>query len=222
MRATALHERALGLYRQLDDAQGTAFSLNNLAVQVTEAGEYDRAESLLDEALEVAQDLRLRGYAFGNLGEIALWTGDVVRACELHELGLQNVEDAGDDWGVLFALYNLGIAHIYRDDLVTGAGYLRLGLARAGALGDRSMIAEFLTGLATVGARSGRAVLGARLMGAVAALRAATGVPTRDVVLRAARARERWGRPSHGTGFRDRDEPRQRQEHHLQRLGTST
>ena len=102
--------------------------------------------------------------------------------------GLRCVEDAADEWGALIALYNLGIAHLYRDDLATAADYLRRGLTRAGPLGDRSLITEFLTGLATVHARTGQPVLSARLMGAVAGLRSSTGAPGRDAVVHEAAA----------------------------------
>ncbi len=190
VRATALHRRALEVYRSLGDGQGTAFTLNNLAVQAMDGRDLDLAERLLAEVLESTRDLRLRGFALGNLGEIALLRADVKRACELHAQGLRNLEDVGDEWGVLFSLYNLGIAHLYQSDLVTADRCLRRGLTRAAALGDRSLIAELLTGLASVDARTGYPTLGARLMGAVAALHASTGAPARDVALHEAAAEQ--------------------------------
>lgn len=183
--ATMLHRDALDLYRVAGDEQGTAFTLNNLAVQATQRSEYALAEALLAEVLQLTQDPRLRAFALGNLGEIALARGEYLEATDLHALALRSSTAAQDEWGTVFSLYNLGVANTYREDFVRAGDLLRDGLLRAQALGDRSLVTELLAGLATVNARTGHARLAARLLGAAATLRRATGVPppSQDVAL---------------------------------------
>jgi hypothetical protein len=109
---------------------------------------------------------------------------------------MRSAQAAGDEWGALVAVLNLGIAHLYRDDLAAAGEHLRRGLARAGALGDDALATEFLTGLATVDAGTGQAARGAGLMGAVAALRSATGATSFDAAVHEAaqeRARRELG-----------------------------
>ena len=185
--ATRLHTDALALSRQVGDDEGSAFALNNLAVQASLRADHDTAEDLLRQALRMTSDPRLRAYALGNLAELALARGNVALAVRLHACALHDNTRAGDEWGSVITLYNLGIAHLYLGDLASTGNHLRDSLRRAQALGDRTLVTECLGALATVHVRCGRPALAARLLGAVATQRTSTGapVPSQDAALHA-------------------------------------
>ena len=184
------HREALELYRGVGDEEGAAFSYNNLAVQAAERGEFELAEQLLEQALQLTRDPRLSAFAHGNLGEIALNRGDTLRATELHTRALQDNVEAQDEWGTLVSTYNLGVALIHRGALPLAARRLQEGLTRAHALGDPTLLAGFLGGLAVIAARTGLGALAARLLGAVEALQASRGaaVSSQDATMHTAAA----------------------------------
>lgn len=171
------HQEALDLYRLLDDTEGAAFSLNNLAVQATSLLDPDSAERWLEDTLSLTRNPRLAAMALINLGEIALVRGDDVRATHLHQRALQQSIDAEDEWVALVSRYNLAVSLIHRTSYRAAGEHLHVGLVQAHARQDASLVTEYLSALATVAARTGQSAVAARLLGAVTTLRASTGVP---------------------------------------------
>ena len=171
------HREALALYRALGDEAGTVFALNNVAVQHAERAEHDLAETLFEEVLQRARDPRGRAFAHGNLGELALARGHPDRAAALHERALEEYLAVQDDWGIALSSYNIGSCRLHHGEAEPAARHLAAGLARAHALGDRSLVAVLLEGLACVRARTGSGAVAARLLGAAAALHRETGTP---------------------------------------------
>lgn len=175
--ASEHHRQALELYRQIGDDEGTAFSLNNLAVQAHGQGQHDLAERLLGEAMALTHDGRLRGFVLSNLGEVALARGDQLRATEMHERALRTNIACQDEWAALISTYNLGVAHIHREDPAQAARLLRGGLAHARSLRDLSVVLDFLHGLAALAALTDGDEPAARLLSAVAHLREINDAP---------------------------------------------
>lgn len=105
------HQESLDLYRELGDLSGTAFALNNLAVQVHDQGEHERATSLLEGALDLYREI---GEAWGlalvlnNMASIMLDLGDHKRAATLLEEGLVFARQSGDQRFIAGVLIHLG------------------------------------------------------------------------------------------------------------------
>jgi tetratricopeptide (TPR) repeat protein len=171
------HQEALALYRALDDSEGAAFSLNNLAVQAMESQDFETAGRLLRETLSITREPRMRAIALVNLGEIALVRGDPVEATHLHSRALEASTDAQDEWLVLVSRYDLAVALLHRGAYRVAARHLRDGLTLAHARSDPGLVTEYLSALATVAACTAQPAVAAPLLGAVETLRAVTGVP---------------------------------------------
>jgi ATP/maltotriose-dependent transcriptional regulator MalT len=81
--ATRLFEASLELRRSLDDLEGAASCLNDLAIVALQQDEFERAGALLDESLELCRRV---GSGFGlsfvlkNLSEAAMILGNFDRA----------------------------------------------------------------------------------------------------------------------------------------------
>lgn len=82
-------EASLAIRRELNDVDGTASSLNDLANLAFELGEFDRAAALLEESLALCRALNNRyglGFVLHNLSLVALERCEYERAAELlHE-----------------------------------------------------------------------------------------------------------------------------------------
>lgn len=175
--ATRQHQEALELYRTLDDREGTAFSLNNLAVQATAARRLDEAERLLEETLRLTQEPRLACFALSNLGEIEVARGDYSRAAQRHGRALQTSIEIQDEWLTVISRYNLAVALLHGRSYRLARRQLHDGVLQAHALRDASLVTEYLNAVATLSQRTGRPTVAACMLGAVSTLRASTGAP---------------------------------------------
>ena len=92
---------ALAAFRELGDAEGIACSLTSLGTTAQFAGDVDRAEALLGEALELAERARLPGeiaWALHQRGRLALRRGSGTAADPLRESAAAH-RRLGDLWG---------------------------------------------------------------------------------------------------------------------------
>jgi len=127
----------------LDAAEG-AERAKALAVSgslAVAAGDFARAEGLLDEALALYRALGdERGVAralFGQ-GELAFVAGDPAHAVACREEALALSRRTGDRWGVAMALYNLGgTGAILQGDTVRAEALLRESKELFDTQGDR-------------------------------------------------------------------------------------
>jgi diguanylate cyclase (GGDEF)-like protein len=102
---------AVGLYRELGDDLGLASALFEVGAAWTGLGDWDGAESYLQEALEIAQraqDKRRTADVLNLIGLAHNWRGDTVRARVLLEQSLSLFRELEDDRGVASMLGNLG------------------------------------------------------------------------------------------------------------------
>jgi predicted ATPase/transcriptional regulator with XRE-family HTH domain len=120
------------------------------------AGDFARAEGLLDEALALYRALEdERGVAralFGQ-GELAFVAGDPAHAVACREEALALSRRVGDRWGVAMALYNLGgTGAILQGNMAGAELLLRESKELFEAQGDRWGVAAALVQLAVVAA----------------------------------------------------------------------
>ena len=149
--AARLHSEALGIFRELGDLHGVAWTLNNLGVVELNQGNLEAAQALLEENLAVAEQAGAEASiatALNDLGQIAHYQGDHDRAIELLTRGLERFRALGDDNHVARALNNLGTITGERGDLESACALLQESLALHRAVGDRQGIASTLNNLA--------------------------------------------------------------------------
>jgi tetratricopeptide (TPR) repeat protein len=133
-RSISLYEESAELYRALGQERGLAVALNNVAYELLQSGEYERARQLCAEALAILDRLGTRArmvLPLGNLGLVALLEHRPDEALDSFSRALEIARAAGYVEGSIYALEGMAAA--------LAAGGLReraatiLGAARAAA-----------------------------------------------------------------------------------------
>lgn len=177
-RATALYEDALARFQALDDAWGIGGTLMNLGCLAGDAGDAERGEHLLTESLgplRQAGDADRLARALVNLSEYSIDRGDAARAEQMLDEGLALLRPLGQREVIAYAQGILGLLAYRRGDTARALAELAESLSLCRDIGARHWTAQTLETLAAVLAGDDRAALAARLLGAAAFLREATG-----------------------------------------------
>ena len=131
LRAAALLDEALGLYRELGDRRGQANALWGIGIRHYFRNENELAAEALEQALVLARDVgdrTLEAWARHQLGSTRIKLGDLEAARSHLHTGLRLFDAAGDVAGVTLGLDDLASLAVAQDDLPRAA---RLqGLAR--------------------------------------------------------------------------------------------
>ena len=177
-RATVLYEEALARFRAIDDAWGIGGTLMNLGCLVGDAGDGERGEELLTKSLaplRQAGDPDRLARALVNLAEHANDRGDDARAQRLLGESLALLRPLGQREVIAYALGILGALSGRRGDTTQAIAELAESLRLCHEIGARHWTAQTMERMAAVAVSDDRAALAARLLGAAAALREATG-----------------------------------------------
>jgi tetratricopeptide (TPR) repeat protein len=182
----------LALQQKIGDHNGAAFSINNLAVQAIDQGDYEKAHRLLDEALQLSTDLRVNTIVLLNYGEVAKHIGDHERAARFQEQALKRSGELGDEWLFCYLSLNLGLTALVLNDPRRAMEWFQGGITRVHRLRGSALLAAYLDGLAALALALGRPEHGARLFGAAIALhnRSDAGLDVSDSVTREATSSE--------------------------------
>ncbi len=151
--ASAFHEQAIAIRREIGDQQGLAASLNNLGNVAQTQGHYERARALYEEALALNRQVGNRDWEANNrvnLGIIAQVQGDDDRARTMYEEALSLYRELSNTQGAAFALHNLGNIALERNSLDEAASHFNEALTIQRELGDRAGIALTLNSLGIV------------------------------------------------------------------------
>jgi non-specific serine/threonine protein kinase len=178
-RAEALVAEALALAQEVHSPQHALLAQLELGRLAWWRGDLDRATERYGAGLAAARardDRWETGAALAGLGRVAAARGDPARATALLDQSRALWVELGEQRGLGSVLCGLGRVAGRRGDAERALVWLRESLRRRQRLGDRSGIAESLEGWAAVVA-PGQPARATRLLGAAAALRAATGAP---------------------------------------------
>jgi predicted ATPase/uncharacterized protein HemY/DNA-binding XRE family transcriptional regulator len=127
--------------------------LLGLGVMTFFQGEYDRAESLWRESLELFRSLHnLTGvaYSFGNLGLVADAREDYERATTYYESALALFRQLNSPTFVNFMLHNLGLIAYFQGEYERATGLFEETLAWVRSQGDANSIAMTLGNLGLI------------------------------------------------------------------------
>ena len=178
--AAARYATSLALWRRLGDQRGIAVVLGHAGVLAYDRGDFAAAAALHQESLELRRAI---GDGWGvaltlnNLGEVRRQQSDHRWAVLLYEESLALFRSLGDKYGLAMVLMNLGGVMHDEGDAVRALAPLRESLTLWQELEEQVNSAECVESLVGVAAAQGQAVRAARLSGAAAGLRAATGAP---------------------------------------------
>ena len=176
--ARHLLEEAVATAREGGDRWVLALSLSYLGGTAHAAGVDDEARGFCEEALLLLRDLgdlRLIGVTLVTLGLIARAQADLSRARSLLEETVSISRKLGDKAMLPTSLIHLALVTNEQDKQVTSRSLYEESLMIVREIGDRSGMAASLEGLAGVFAQQDDLQRAARLYGAAASLRDATG-----------------------------------------------
>ena len=174
------YERAIALARAIGARDWLASGLHNLGNSRQEAGDFVAGVALLEESLSLARamgDRILAASVLNTLGGGAYRQGDARRAVPLLEESVALFREMDMGRGLASALGNLANAWQRAGDAARSAQANEESLRLYHGLGDRMGVAWCLEGIALLAQPAGRGPGAARMLGAAAALRKATGVP---------------------------------------------
>jgi len=156
--ANAHYLAALDVYRAIGTSE-RAPVLGNLANICVYMLEFDQAQLLFGEALEIARrlgDRRGEGILLGNMANLADLTGRSQEALELTEAALLIHRELGNRRFESTVLGNLGELHLARGQLEEAVRHLKASLEVAGEIGDRLLEGIMLGHLGRVYERQNR------------------------------------------------------------------
>ena len=177
-RSRACHAEGLALRREIDDRSGVADSLAALGSVALHQEERAAAREWAEESLAVRRELGDRSGALESLrllGDVARLTGEAATAEGCYRQSLALAEELDDRCCASRARVRLA--------LLAGASdrhqQARALLHQAAPPGDPpdAVLAEWVEGVGLFAVDGGEAEVGARLLGAAAALRCSIGVP---------------------------------------------
>jgi tetratricopeptide (TPR) repeat protein len=169
-------EESLAIYRDLGSTGrwGLATALITLGDMETEVGEYEKASSLMEEALGIMRELKdTRGIAraLWQLGQCAVRPGDYERAVEYFELALPLLRQAGDRSHTAIALTGLAEVAVRQGDYERATALEEESLALRREIGETWGIAISLANFAWIALRRDELKQAAALLGESLALR---------------------------------------------------
>jgi non-specific serine/threonine protein kinase len=178
-------DAALPLARKLGKASQLVTALLNAGLVAFFQEEYANAESLLEEALNVARGFAddvpakrpITGIVCTNLGLIAFAQGHLDRAAAMLAESIALLRAADYGWALDHGLVGLGGVSYIRGDIGRAASLFAEALELAWAIPDPRKVAIALLGIAGVGAARGCTDAAARLLGAAEAIIESVGVP---------------------------------------------
>jgi predicted ATPase/transcriptional regulator with XRE-family HTH domain len=156
--AQAFRQRALDLFRKLDDTNGVADSLHGLGNIALSQGHYESARSMYEECLAIRQKLGQReslSGTLGNLGLIAYNVGDYITAHSLEMESYDIFQEFGNKAGICFTLNMLGYIARRQGDLQAARRYHEESIACYHQAADQWGLANALNGLAEVALAEG-------------------------------------------------------------------
>ena len=166
--------RAAGLLEEV--ASGTT----NLGIMALMAGEYERANDLLERAAglhEQLGDTRRRAVALTNLGVVATLQGRLERATEILEEALKGFRATGDLSRVAGALQPLARAYLRLSSVEQARPLLVESIDLARGIGDKHVIADCLEAFAAAARMEDDPARSATLLGAATSVRESIGAP---------------------------------------------
>jgi predicted ATPase len=179
-RAEGLLEESLALGRAVGTARDVSVVLNALAMLDLYRGEYERAAAMQEESLSLAReagDIRSIAIYTTNLGMTAAVTGEYERAETFLQEALEVHRKIGAEDMIAPSINLFGFLALSRNDLDRAEELCVVALRELRERAQIPGIAFALDILAGVAASRGEIQRAARLWGAAAGSREATGIP---------------------------------------------
>jgi tetratricopeptide (TPR) repeat protein len=180
VRAEAISQSALALFRELDDIQELIWVLISLGDCARDQHDVQHAERYFQEALSASRRVGNgmgMAYALDNLGRIAQTLGDQQGAFVLFSESLRAIQLLDAPTAEADILSRLAYIAYLCGDLPQATQQFRESLLYWWQAGTRIHLPPCIEGLAAIASAQGNAIGSARLFGAAAALRETIPLP---------------------------------------------
>jgi non-specific serine/threonine protein kinase len=175
--AGKMHEESLAIFRQFDQKLPTAIALSNLGVIHHYQGEFEQARLCFEDGLRLQRELGDGSSAqvsLNSLGAVALNLKDKATARKYFQEGYDISCELADKYGCARHLFGLGCAS---EDPREGARIIQQSLLQMAELGERTMVTDHFSSLASFAREMGMLSEAATLFAARISLRETTGSP---------------------------------------------
>jgi hydrogenase-4 transcriptional activator len=139
-------EKAINYYERAEHKANAALGYNNLAINLTLVGRWERAHEALKRALELAFEVDESGVQvpmiLDSLGELRMLRGELEDAQGLLERAVKLANETGNKWYARQAMYTLGRCMLATGDLGRALSEGEGALALAEKIGDRQAVCE--------------------------------------------------------------------------------
>ena len=122
------YEKALAIKKQLDDKDGTALLLNNIAMIYYNQGSIEQALAVNLQSLKIQEEIgNEEGIAnsLNNIAGIHDNQGEIQKALEYYKKSLSIREKIGDQRGIATSLNNIGFIYLGKGDTTTAINYCK-------------------------------------------------------------------------------------------------
>lgn len=191
--ADSLADESHALALAADDPVEVARALIARGAVAQVRGDYDLAATPFHNALTLARTIgdprqatALASSALANIGTALHGQGGLAMAVAYHEEALAGRQVAGNSWGEMLSLIDLGNVARSQGDLDRATACFRDGLKLAWDGDEQRAIADALDGLAWAAAATRQALTATRWFAATERLRESTGLTARDPMAQAA------------------------------------
>jgi tetratricopeptide (TPR) repeat protein len=180
IRARALAESSIKLYREIGDNRGAGLVLVDLGGSLHRDGREEEAIESLEESVRLLRETGERweiAYALVWLGDTLFRMGDIERAATSWEESLRLTQELGDHFVMAWSLGGLADVTRVGGDYKRATGMFKESLSLYQSSGDKHGPPYSLEALGLVAAALGDAKRAARLWGAASAWREAINEP---------------------------------------------
>jgi CHAT domain-containing protein/Tfp pilus assembly protein PilF len=156
------YQQALAIEREIGDRSGEASTLNNMALDYSEQGEYAQALELLQQALKIAQTIGDKAGEAGYLSGIGITytrLGQYPQALEYRQKALAIAREIGSRPQEAIILGFIGVIYRQQERYPEAIEQYRQSLALAREIGDRATEGRMLSNLGYVYERQGKEAL---------------------------------------------------------------
>lgn len=158
--ARDFNERALHIWRNLENVNGVGSALNGLALVAHTAGEFDRAQLLYEESMKHSErldDALGTAMAINNLGGLAMYRGDYAKAGSLIGEAVERAAKLNDAALEALAVNNLSEVRFLEGRYDEAIALARRSLESRRQIGDRPGLTASWIDLANALLSAGRA-----------------------------------------------------------------
>ena len=152
-------EKAVAYYESTEHKANATIGYNNLGINLTLIGEWERASRSLKRALELAQQVdqkqSLAPMIYDSLGELCLLRGDLEEAQQHLERAVEVANEHGNKWYARQAMCTLGRCHLLMGKVEEAHAEGEAALAIAEKMRDRQALCESTLLLAEAHMQSG-------------------------------------------------------------------